>query len=149
MVTATKAAIETKKALPQLPDEVVEAIVEPPVTGNEKPAAVWMVESLDQQKQTKWQPLWHSDCKNLEDALQDPSQLTRAVLGDEYTVDLAKRVMTPNFWAETPAERRVIRGTWFFKSNHGDFYPYDEVDADSLEKLWQLAPEQLKVRVCF
>jgi hypothetical protein len=109
-------------------------------------AVVWMVEALPAaaaKTHNKWEPLWHSDCVKLEKALLYGEQHV-FVLGAEYSVDVQKRVLAANFWAEP--ERRVVRGTWFFRSSQGALYPYDEQEAIALEALYTQAPELLKVR---
>lgn len=115
--------------------------------------ATWMVKVLfpegappaQTQGKPRWQPLWNSDCAKLEAACTNKGSIV-PVSGGEYEVDVDKRVMRPVYWHEKPAEREVVRGTWFYKSSQGHWYPYSELDAMALEELYQRAPALLEVR---
>jgi hypothetical protein len=128
-------------ALPRAADEQPSVHAQ----SNTSLTVVWMIEALPAvaaKTHNKWEPLWHSDCAKLEKALISSEQHV-FVLGSEYTVDVQKRMLAANFWAEP--ERRIVRGTWFFRSSQGALYPYSEDEAVALEALYAQAPQLLKV----
>ncbi|KAG5176298.1 DDHD domain-containing protein [Tribonema minus] len=108
---------------------------------------VWMAEVIYADaaaaaKGPKWEPLWKSDCVKLEAALRSGKHELVITGGGESQIDLFKRTLNPVFWKGP--ERRVVRGTWFYKSSKGHLVPYQEEDAANLEALFQRAPTELQ-----